>query len=117
MSIMYIPYIKPTLPCPVIFQYDNAPTHTAYIIQGLLREVNLNVIDWPPYSPDLNLIENLSLLKADILKLRPWLRDMRNNEDTWGELVDAQEAWEKLTIHHFVNLAETMPHRKRLLNP
>lgn len=37
---------------------------------------------------------------------------MRNNEDTWGELVDAaQEAWEKLTIHHFVNLAETMPHR------
>lgn len=36
---------------------------------------------------------------------------MRNNEDTWKELVDAQEVWEKLTIHHFVNLAETMPHR------
>lgn len=96
-----------------IFQHDNAPMYTAYIIQGLLREMNLDVIDWPLYSPDLNPIENLwALLKADILKLRPWLRDMPNNEDTWGELVDAaQEAWEKLTIHHFINLAETIPHR------
>ena len=37
---------------------------------------------------------------------------MSNNENTWGELVDAaHEAWEKLTIHHSVNLAETIPHR------
>lgn len=75
--------------------------------------MNVNVMDWPPYSPDLNPIENLwALLKADILKLRPWLRDMPNNNETWAELVDAaQYAWENLTVHHFVNLAETMPHR------
>ena len=73
-----------------IFQHDNAPTHTAYIVQGLLREMNITVMDWPLYSPDLNPIENLwALLKADILKLRPWLPDMPNNENTWGELVDA----------------------------
>jgi hypothetical protein len=95
-----------------IFQHDNAPTHTAYIVQQLLHEMNITVMDWPPYSPDLNPIENLwGLLKADILKLRPWLRDMPNNE-TWAELVDAtQAAWEQLTIRHFINLAETMPHR------
>lgn len=96
-----------------IFQYDNAPTHTAYIVQELLRELGVNVMDWPPYSPDLNPIENLwALLKADILRLRPWLREMPNNQETWAELVDtAQYAWENLTVHHFVNLAETMPHR------
>lgn len=33
------------------------------------------------------------------------------NEATLAELVDtAQYAWENLTIRHFVNLAETMPH-------
>ncbi|KAJ5535388.1 hypothetical protein N7527_001642 [Penicillium freii] len=96
-----------------IFQYDNAPTHTAYIVQELLREIGVNVMDWPPYSPDLNPIENLwALLKADILRVRPWLREMPNNQETWAELVDAaQYAWENLTVHHFVNLAETMPHR------
>jgi transposase len=96
-----------------IFQHDNAPTHTAYIVQQLLREMNITVMDCPPYSPDLNPIENLwGLLKADILKLRPWLREMPNNNETWAELVDAaQAAWEQLTIRHFINLAETMPHR------
>ena len=42
-----------------IFQHDDAPTHTAYIVRGLLREMNLTVMDWPPYAPDLNSIENL----------------------------------------------------------
>ncbi|KAJ5827492.1 hypothetical protein N7447_004255 [Penicillium robsamsonii] len=107
--------IPPTLLAnhDAIFQHNNAPTHSAYIVQGLLRETNLTIIDWPLYSPNLNLIESLwALLKANILKLWPWLRDIPKNENTWGDLVyAAQEAWEKLTIRHFVNLAETMPHR------
>lgn len=42
-----------------IFQHDNAPTHTALIVRALLRELNITLIDWPPYSPVLNPIENL----------------------------------------------------------
>lgn len=51
-------------------------------------------MDWPPYSPNLNAIENLwVLLKAKILEIRPDLKDMRNNDSTWEILVDtAQEA-------------------------
>ena len=96
-----------------IFQHDNPPTHTAYIVQVLLREIGVNVMDWPPYSPDLNPIENLwALLKANILRLRPSLREMPNNNETLAELVDAaQYARENLTVQHFVNLAETMQHR------
>lgn len=52
------------------------------------------------------------LLKADILRLRPWLREMPNNNENWEELVNAaQYTWEILTVHHFVNLAEAMSHR------
>lgn len=37
---------------------------------------------------------------------------MPNNQETCAELVDAaQYALENLTVHHFVNSVETMPHR------
>jgi transposase len=42
-----------------IFMQDNAPVHTAQIIYGLLKELGINTMIWPPYSPDLNPIENL----------------------------------------------------------
>ena len=42
-----------------VFQQDNAPTHKASIIKNFFRENEWEVLDWPPYSPDLNIIENL----------------------------------------------------------
>lgn len=42
-----------------IFMQDNAPVHTAHIIRNLLRELGLEIMEWPPYSPDLNPIENI----------------------------------------------------------
>ena len=49
------------------FQHDNAPSHSAKTVQTYLKENNIKVLDWPPYSPDLNVIENIwALLKAKI---------------------------------------------------
>lgn len=42
-----------------IFQHNNAPTHTAYVVQNALAKIEIKVIEWPPHSPDLNPIENL----------------------------------------------------------
>ena len=42
-----------------IFQQDNAPCHKAKDTLDYFNASGLNVIDWPPYSPDLNPIENL----------------------------------------------------------
>jgi transposase len=42
-----------------IFMQDNAPIHKAHIIRDWFASRGINIIDWPPYSPNLNLIENL----------------------------------------------------------
>jgi hypothetical protein len=42
-----------------IFMQDNAPIHRAYIIRNWFLLYRVDVIDWPSYSSDLNLIKNL----------------------------------------------------------
>jgi len=37
-----------------IFQQDNDPKHTAGIVQDYLDEKDVDVMDWPAQSPDLN---------------------------------------------------------------
>jgi transposase len=96
-----------------IFQHDNAPTHTARIVRDALRDMGIEVMNWPPFSPDLNPIENLwALLKAEIYKLRPDLLHMRNNDETKAILVETvQLAWENLDLGHLEHLSETIAHR------
>jgi transposase len=42
------------------FLQDGAPCHTSKLLMGRLKETKkeFQVMDWPSYSPDLNLIEN-----------------------------------------------------------
>lgn len=96
-----------------IFMHDNAPVHTAHIVQGLLTDRRIKVMEWPPYSPDLNPIENLwKLMKAEIYKLRPDLTDAPNNAATHTVLVNtAQEAWQGLREQVLCKLSDTMPNR------
>lgn len=42
-----------------IFQQDNAPCHKAKIITNFLKEKGVFTLEWPPQSPDLNIIENV----------------------------------------------------------
>ncbi len=41
------------------FQQDNAPCHKANKILNYFESKNVNVISWPPYSPDISPIENI----------------------------------------------------------
>ena len=42
-----------------IFQQDNAPCHVSRASMKALRDLEIEVLTWPPASPDLNPIENL----------------------------------------------------------
>ncbi|KAL7725358.1 hypothetical protein ACLKA6_009775 [Drosophila palustris] len=41
------------------FQHDNAPIHTARSVKSWIQDQKVDLLDWPPYSPDLNIIENV----------------------------------------------------------
>lgn len=40
-----------------IFQQDNCPIHTSNLVMQYFKESKLNVLIWPPRSPEWNLIE------------------------------------------------------------
>lgn len=60
-----------------IFLHDNALIHKSYLVKRWLEEMGIEVMEWPVYSLDLNLIENLwFLLKEKIYKRYPELLDL-----------------------------------------
>lgn len=68
----------------VIFQQDNDPKHTSKLAMDALEELNLNVLEWPSQSPDLNPIEHHWGHVARELKRRTGL--ITNKDDLWEEL-------------------------------
>jgi transposase len=76
------------------FMHDGAGPHRGHIVLDFLRQLDIQVMKWPPYSPDLNPIENLwALVKAEIYRLYPELEIAPDTEATLDLLVQAaQEA-------------------------
>jgi transposase len=56
----------------VIFQQDNAAIHKTAAVTAFLQENNIEILDWPPQSPDLSPIENIwNVLKMKMKALKP----------------------------------------------
>ena len=55
-----------------IFMHDNAPSHNAGRVSRFLRNENLEVLDWPGISPDMNPIEKAwFILKRKVGQMLP----------------------------------------------
>lgn len=87
-----------------ILQQDNAPCHKARMITNYLKDVAVNVLNWPPQSPDLNIIENVwSLVKRKrIVSLH------KTREETISELTSL---WEEITPEILQSLVDSVPRR------
>ncbi len=93
--------------------HDNARIHTAKLTRKWLEDNHIEVMEWPPYSPDLNPIENLwSLLKNAIYKRRPDLLTMRGDEKVLACLIEtAQRVWDEIKEEIMNKLIVTMKRR------
>jgi transposase len=90
----------------VIFQQDNDPKHTSRRAKECLQDLNLNVLEWPPQSPDLNPIEHL----WETLKRQ--LNAYEDQPTSIHQLWDRVEAeWNKITKNTCLNLIESMSMR------
>jgi transposase len=65
-----------------LFQQDNAPIHTARVTMDFLREHRIRVVNFPPYSLDLNPIEHMWwMLKRVLHRLHPELDTIRRSAE------------------------------------
>jgi hypothetical protein len=89
------------------FQQDNAPCHKADSVTQFLQEYNFQVMEWPPYSPDISPIENLWA----IVKRQVHASTLHSKEELIGKL---RTAWHSEEVKQSCeSLIEGMPRRIR----
>lgn len=90
----------------VIFQQDNDPKHTSGLATNFFNEQNINVLDWPAQSPDLNPIEHLWILLKKLIY--GYDKPPSGVFELWDR---AAEQWGNITAEQCQALIESMPRR------
>jgi transposase len=80
------------------FMHDNAGIHRARKVQEFIRRHRIRVINWPPYSPDLNPVEHMWwVLKKMMYKHYPQYNNLNQAEEEWDRFCEAlQECWRRI---------------------
>ena len=86
------------------FLHDNSPVFKSGIVQRWVHNKGIQLIDFPPYSPDINIIENF------------WPRVsvvMDKADSRTPEAVEAafNDAWNDLPLDLYIDYAHSMPQR------
>ncbi|EYC34438.1 hypothetical protein Y032_0001g414 [Ancylostoma ceylanicum] len=98
------PYARNFMGQDYIFQHDNDPKHTSALVRTWLSSENVEVLEWPAQSPDLNPIENLWIDVNEAIK--------RGKPKNIKELYETIEnAWYDIPIERCQKLVDSMPRR------
>ncbi|KAL1921757.1 uncharacterized protein VTP21DRAFT_10399 [Calcarisporiella thermophila] len=90
----------------IVFQHDNDLKHKAKLVDRWFDKNQVQVLDWPSQSPDLNPIENLwAEIKGH---LRSRFPKITSQDDLWKKV---NILWESLTQEDCLKLIRTMPER------
>jgi transposase len=97
----------------MIFMQDNAPIHTAKKVSKWFQERAIPVLDWPPYSPDLNPIEHVwATMKQWFHDNYPQLKEMEDSQAAYDKLARViVEAWEAIPQDCTDGLIKSMDNR------
>ena len=89
-----------------VFMQDGARAHTSRVTTRFLEDSGIQVMDWPPCSPDPNCIEHL----WDLIGRR--LHNRQHQPQTLQELVDALlEEWRVIPQETICRLIRSMSRR------
>lgn len=93
-----------------IFQHDNSSVHTATSVRNYLKEAKINVMEWPPNSPDINPIERIwAYIKQRLFRYPTRPANLQ-------ELFDrVEEIWTSVPTTFIQKLYEELPAKMRML--
>jgi len=90
----------------IIFMQDNDPKHTAILTKKWFEDNNVELLPWPPQSPDLNPIEHLW---NDVdRRIRALNVEIRGKDMLWEQV---SKIWEETALETCTKLIESMPER------
>ena len=84
-----------------IFQQDNSPCHQGRVAKEWFQSENIDVMDWPSQSLDLNPIEHL----WDQIATRVQSQNPSNHAELWSEI---RNAWDQIEGQKIVTLFQSM---------
>lgn len=100
-------FLRPYVDC--WFQHDGASSHTALYTQMMLAELRIQVVKWPPTSPDLNPIENVWHWMKNWIELHYDIQSLNMVHLRSAILA----AWQAVPEDFLESLARSMPDRLR----